>query len=808
MKVTPSLYLSHPDADPPFAQDPVNREQWRSINQLGSMVDKRIADVDLRLTAGGEPTFVAKNDYESAEWRSTADSPDKLKRGEELLWRLKDRFAVNGIVQFGLGKLYPREAAPRWALSLSWRVDSLPLWSDSALLTIDRVESPPTAEDAEVLCRTIATHLHLTHEYCLPAFEELPYLIVRGKKYSLTLSEFDLSYLGFSEASNYLEVKKNIENKPSAYVLPLRIHKSEDSRKTWISEKWNSLHGEIYLVPGDAPAGLRLPLDSLRELAPEHYPAVVPIDPSKAPRDLAPRDEILENYIPENKLDGPVRTALVVEPRDGRLFVFLPPISDAEDFACLIAAIEDAVKSQKLPIRLEGYLPPLDPRLTFLTITPDPGVLEVNIQPANNWNELVGIVTTIYEEAMACGLTAHKYNYDGRLIGTGGGSHVVMGANRPVDSPFLRNPIFLERIITYWQNHPSLSYLFSGLFIGSTSQAPRVDEARHESLDELDIAFGQIPRTGSKSLSFYELGRLFRNLLVDYSGNTHRAEICIDKLWGDAGRMGRLGLVEFRGFEMSPYASMSLLQHLLVRAVIVKLWESPYKENLIRWDSQIHNKFMLPYFIWQDFLAILRDLEQAGFVFDPGWFEPQFNFRFPLIYKDSFGGCEVEVRHALEPWNVLSEDDTNGSTSRPVDYSLERLQIRTTKYDKNCHLVTCNDVPLPFFETEETEVAVAGVRFCARQLNISLHPAIEVHAPLDIEVYDLQSGGRLGGCRYHVKPVGKSEYETLPRSDSEAACRCRERLEILPPLPDKIPPNDSRNMPKNPFTLDLRQVKI
>ncbi len=800
----------------PRVTKPYSDETWDQIFAAGDDVDRRLLAGDVRLSMGGEPTFVAADDMEGDEWNTAAVGPTKRRYAEELVRRLQNRFAPGGLLHYGQGKWYPGEQLPRWAFAIYWRSDEKPLWEDPDRIARETPEKPATIEGAAKFADALCATLGLPQESVMPAFEDAAHFAFVEQKLPANTT-IETAKLDDPALRDRLvrTIDRGI-SVPTGFVLPIQSWQSADRRKHWKTERWSLRREKLFLVPGDSPAGYRLPLGSLPVLPAVDYPHATPRDPLGEEPPLPERTTMMQAStaaapptpaLPTARDDvvGSVRTALAVEPRDGKLCVFMPPVRDAEEYASLVASVEEAARLTGQTVHLEGYAPPFDPRLKVIKVTPDPGVIEVNIQPSTSWREAVDITTALYEEAHLTRLSTEKFMLDGRHTGTGGGNHIVLGGLTPADSPFLRRPDLLASIVAYWQNHPSLSYLFSGLFIGPTSQAPRVDEARHESLYELEIALSQIPDPGNGTVPPWLVDRIFRNLLIDVTGNTHRAEICIDKLYSPDGPTGRLGLVEFRSFEMPPHARMSLAQQLLLRALIVRFWDKPYRQKLVRWGALLHDRFMLPHYLWADLTDIVEDLRAAGLPIERDWFLPHFEFRFPVLGKVAGRDVEIEIRQALEPWHVLGEEGIIGGTARYVDSSLERVEVKARGLTGDRLKITCNNRTLPLVSTGTAGESVAGVRYRAWWPPSALHPTIAPHVPLTFDIFDSWSGRSVAGCRYHVAHPGGRNFEVFPINAYEAEGRRLARFEDTGHTADSMSPAPAVVNPDYPYTLDLRR---
>ena len=829
------MHLTRIHEDPRVTK-PYTDEQWTGIDAVGKTIDQRLQANDVRLTMGGEPTFVSIDDMESAEWNSSAVGPHKLRLSEALIKRLRSRYAPGGMLHYGQGKWYPGESLPRWALACYWRRDKVPIWEDEELIADIDTDYGFGITEAQEFIAHFAKVLGVATKWITPAYEDVVHYMLKEQRLPVNVDPSNSKLRDPEERSRLMRVFERGINAPVGMILPLK-RQWWQSQGRWVSGPWPTRSNKVFLLPGDSPVGLRLPIDSLPYLPSAQANQFFPVDPL-APRGPLPppkfrrqtsveattsepcqnavTEQRWENNQPDAEIDdknkerefsagGIVRTALCIESREGRLHLFMPPVETLEDYLEVVSAIEQTASDLQMPIVLEGYLPPNDPRLDQVKVTPDPGVIEVNIQPAQNWQDLVDNTTALYDEARLTRLGTEKFDLDGKHTGTGGGNHIVLGGPTAGDSPILRRPDLLRSLLGYWLNHPSLSYLFSGRFIGPTSQAPRVDEGRRDALYELELAFSLVPPR-DVGCPPWLVDRLFRNLLTDLTGNTHRAEFCIDKLYSPDSSTGRLGLLEFRGFEMPPHAQMSLTQQLLIRALVVKFWEQPYIQKPIDWGTTLYDRFMLPYFVWRDFADVLGELAPHDLQINSEWFAPHFEFRFQLIGEMSLEDLHLELRSAIEPWYVLGEEPAGGGTTRFVDSSVERLQVKISGMQGDRFVIACNGRRVPLHPTGVSGQGIAGVRFRAWAPPSALHPTIPVHSPLVFDIVDTWSGRSIGGCTYHVSHPAGRNYQSFPVNGYEAEARRAARFFRSGHSPGAIKIPVAEVNPNFPMTLDLRRA--
>ncbi len=790
---------------------PYTDDAWRTICEVGRRVDERLSAADVRLTIGGEPTFVSVDDQVAEEWTTAADGPHKRRCASDLAARLKSVWAPTGLIQRGQGRWYPGEPLPRWQIGLHWRTDGRPLWTDETLLADPWSAQPHRPVDNEAAHRVlagIAESLGLPLSQVRPVYEDPLHRLavkVRAPEGIPVDPADDLEADSPAGRAALLARMDESITAPAAFVLPL--HRRDDDLG-WASADWRLRRGRIVLLPGDSPAGLRLPLDSISWKPPRPSFHADPLTVGGALSTESTGAQVVVD-------DTAPPTAMVTEIRDGLLYVFLPPAAALEHYVDLVARVEAAAAKAGCPVVIEGYDPPPDPRLRSTTITPDPGVIEVNIAPTASFAEQNQQLETLYAQARLARLTTESFDVDGTHGGTGGGNHITLGGVTPADSPLLRRPDLLVSLLTYWQRHPSLSYLFAGRFVGTTSQAPRVDEGRAEALYELEIAFAEIARLGGGGATKpWVIDRALRHLLTDITGNTHRAEFCIDKLYSPDSARGRLGLLELRGFEMPPHLRMAMVQSLLVRSLVAWFWDAPLRAPLIRHGANLHGRYLLPHFLIHDIADVAADLRAHGIAFETSWLDPFTEFRFPRIGTAVFDGVEIELRGAIEPWTTLGEESTATGTARYVDSSVERIQVRLIGADRHRYVLTVNGYPVPLLATDNPDIHVGGVRFKAWQPPSALHSTISADGPLQFELIDLTTGTSRGGCTYHVAHPGGRAYDTPPVNAVEAEARRARRFEATGFTPGKVDLSDLREKQARIFTdigapgiLDLRRVR-
>ncbi|GAB5562844.1 MAG: hypothetical protein SynsKO_44910 [Synoicihabitans sp.] len=731
----------------------------------GRLADTKLANQGLILTQGGEPTFVP-HDTSAPEWNIAALGPDKLLHARKLARELATSLFDGGVVIQSFGKQYPNEPLPRWQVSIYRSRTGKPLWRNFDHLRLDQTEV--TASDPDMPAKFIARLAQAldVDSNELPAYENLAAKLqtMSSEEAKRMLPRFSRRKRAFISTPLPDDMSETWQGyfEPAGWVLPL----SHDDEK-WITGKWELPEDDdLILIPGDSPVGLRLPLGEL----------------------------------PEDAL----RSGLSVECKRDELIVFLPPLSSFAAFAELVRTIEDLVEELQLPpVRLEGYNPPGDDDAESIALTSDPGVLEVNLPPAADWPEYERVIRGLFDATESIGMRGYKFQMSGRKVSTGGGSHIILGGPNIEKNPFIARPDLLSSWLRFLQHHPAMSYAFSGMFIGPSSQAPRVDESAYELPYELGItlkALDEMERPGDPVM----IDALLRNLLMDWNGNTHRAELSVDKFYPFANSKAQIGLIEFRAYEMVGEPDALLAPNLLLRALTACFAEKPFTPPLIDWREKLHDQFTMPHFLREDLHAIVRFLNEHGFAFPEDTFDGQLDFRFPVITDFEVEGSHWTLRHALELWPVMGEHE---GTGRIVDSTTDRLELRVTDLPHDTPLVaTVNGHALPLHRNEDGS-AVAAIRYRLFNNVWGLQPHISAHSPLRIEVCSSTDHKILHAFEFlNWKRPGEG-YDGLPDNAAEAAARVAERLL---PRSDLIGStatiSESTNSERAPLTLDLRRL--
>ncbi|WP_372717663.1 transglutaminase family protein, partial [Novipirellula sp.] len=781
----------------------LSQTHWHDIAATGRYVDDQLSKQQIALCSSAEVNFI--RDPSTASDASIAGRDDR-ELAELLLSRLRTQWGSGGAVHIGQGEHYRGEGSARWRMSCCYRSDGHPLWRDVNPLPRG-TESPRevTADDANQFATALASGLTVNPDYVIPAYEDrLHQLWTDPSQLPLVLETDELTDpLRRQRLAQRLSTPQST---PTGYVLPLRWN---PIRNRWSSGTWEFRRSKLYLLPGDFSMGFRLPLGSLSKHATEADE--IANEPSQfEEKDLLPQiygetsarqtvfsppSDRSEELDSEKNGRAP-RTALCVQARDNAIHVFLPPIHHVEHYVELVAVIHAVAQQLQLPVVLEGYDPPQDPRLMRFVIEPDRNRLRLVLPAASNWQEQSELFETAFVEAKAVGLVAesglaedtedvaHLDELNEEKVQRGSSNTALtLGGPTPATSPFLNHPPLLRSLISYWLNHPCLSYLFSGTQVGPSGNAPRPDEGRDDALYELGIALERFPVADSPHLWLPD--RLLRHLLADASGNMHRAEIRVDTLYAPERQSRRLGQIILQSFAMAPISKLASLQGLLVRALVAHFHQRPYAEPLVRWESQLHDRFMLPQVLWDDFSQVIRDLNESGLPLQQEWFRSIFELNFPRLGRVQLGDITLELRRAHEPWPLLAEEVTGAGIARFIDVANERLQVRLSGVVPDRYVLACNRESVPLKRGTTEGEYVAGVRYKVTQPPSTLHPTIGPVNKLVFELIDTWTGKSIGGCTYYpaapqtwtAGPMGTPTPVQLPGTEP-----------TVPPVPEARSP--------------------
>lgn len=815
---------------PATLPNPYTEAQWADLNATGEQVNAVLAAQDIRLANAQTLSFVSPAHRYAPEWSTQALGQHKRQVAEELLQRLKRLWAAGAVIQETQGEWFGGETLPRWQLQVCFRSDGLPLWHHEDWHDIHALQEPLTAADLETFARSLTRNLQLSPDYLLPAHEDPLYELWRNRR---TL-QFHPPAEALSDTTSRRQLADRLSETrcdPVAYVLPLRW---EPLTGRWHSGRWSFRRGGLYLVPGDSAPGYRLPLGSL----PVDAEAAALRDPERCPfetRSLlpgvhgelstrlthllsAPLLEVADDDHPQGTVP---RTALSLRLHQGRVRVFLPPLTHLEHYLELITAIEATAVTQGIPVMFEGYPPPQDHRLRRFTLEPDAAVLKLGLPMTSDWPLSQTTLTTAYAEAARLGLYGLHSRNTGSRMGPGGSTELVLGGEEPAQSPFLFRPRLLRSLIACWQHHPALSYFLAGRQIGPSGHAPRPDEGRADALYELDIALARMP-LDEPGLPWIP-DRILRHLLADPSGDIRRAEIRIDSLY-DPDRMGqRLGHIILRAFETAENAPLATAQLLLVRALIATLSRRPINRPLIDWGTALHDRYLLPGVLWADLKTVLAEIREAGIPIQDEWYQPLLEGRFPLLGGVQWGEIRLELRPAHEPWPILAEEVTASGVARFVDSANDRVQVEVWGITPDRHVLACNGRRVPLQSTGTRGHYLAGVRYKVWNPVATLHPTLPPVYDLAFDLIDTWTGKVVGRFTYQpprpsvpgpvalpVRPLLEPEGSGAPKPSRTAP--------IAPPLMSSAgeflvrtpaerylqPPPEEHN-PRHPYLLNLAE---
>lgn len=728
--------------------------QWADIEALGRKLDGDLARQGLKPALGVSLSLVSGQDGMTPEWSTQAIGPSKRALAESLSISLRKRLGPGGVPQLGQGEWYGGESLPRWRLGCFFRADGAPVWRNPERLTLGHAQDtrlPPLLADqsdqAQRLAQSIARGLGIGPARVVPAHEDPLHELWRARAPGNLAAPGELR--DPLRRAALAERLSGVPRPPTGYVLPLSW---DHARACWVTGAWRFRRGGFYLAPGSASMGYRLPLDSLIDDEAGVFEAQIDRSPLEARGGLPDFHADVRARLERGSTqastrdDHPPRTALCVEARAGRLFVFLPPVSHLEHYLDLVAAVEVSAEALKLDVSLEGYPPPEDPRLRRFWIEPDAGVLRLDLPETSNWDELLTTLGAAYEEAWALGLGTERLSADDGRLASGGGGPLTIGGVSPAESPFLTRPEILRSLVAYWQRHPCLSYLFAGRLIGPSGSAPRPDEGRDEMLYELSVALDRLP-SGTSDKPWLP-DRVLRHLLTDPAGGLKRAEIRVDQLYSPERASQRLGRITINAFESAPETHLAALQALLVLGLIGRFGRHPDSGELRRWGPALHDRFMLPDILWDDLRSVVGDLVAAGYPFQLDWFEPLFERRFPVLGSVPIGPLTLKLRSAHEPWPLLAEEATGAGVARFVDAANERLQVTLSGAHPGRYVLVCNGHRVPLQETATHGEYIAGIRYKISNPPATLHPTVWPVQSLVFDVIDTWSGPVIGGCTY------------------------------------------------------------
>ncbi|MCA9136191.1 MAG: transglutaminase family protein [Planctomycetales bacterium] len=721
--------------------------------------DRLVAETGIDLWLGAEPTFTDRHSNDP-HWQTTALGCGKEAKARQFACRIANQ-TPGCVILRTLGRQYPGESTPRWNFGIFSRRDGRPVWSGPTdPMVVHQINGTG--------CTTADSERDRTEELLRDGASDIDEVGVKelADRLRLQLAK-DLIGAGFAVEMNLPDASWGV-----------RLLFADDSER--LQSDWES-----------DPAVTRPPIQS----------QAIPV--TGATDELAARGVFLVSI-------GLAESSYIED--QASIQVELPDFDHFEHWQILMDLLGTAANRCGVPsMILTGFPPPVSKKVSFTTVTPDPGVIEVNMAPCRDLVSFYQVQQQLHYAANEIGVSSYKLLFNGEVVDSGGGQHLTFGGPTAESSPFFQRPRLLPSLVAYLNRHPALSYWFAVRSVGSCGQQPRSDEVSPESFDGLAVSLDRLFIVGRMEPGL--IWSSLRQFLCDRFGNTHRCEVNIEKLWNvNSPTRGCLGLVELRAFRMTRTAEDAAAIAALMRTLVAWLSTRVDEIKLVEWGSRLHDRFSLPYYLLRDLDTVIAELNAGGFVIEDPIAERLTDDAPIVIGKHDLGPATIKIRQAIEFWPVIGSENGEEGTFRMMDSSTQRVELmlelpESTRVSDHADWsleIRGFDVPWVVEEEPRQVVLLRGVRYKTFDSETTVTPLVKAIDPMEFIVTN-RSMHRSWRIRLYNWEPNQLPYDGLP-SDLEVAQNRREERVLVDEI-DEVPIGKPiRTSAITEHCVDLRRV--